>query len=75
MKYNMGILDRSIRFALAFVFIVLYATNVVTGSLSIVLLVIAGFFILTSLIGVCPLYLPFHIDTRSHEKKKETQKE
>jgi hypothetical protein len=35
-----------------------------------VLLAIAGVFILTSLISVCPLYLPFGISTLKKEGKK-----
>jgi hypothetical protein len=34
------------------------------------LLVIAGIFILTSLVGFCPLYLPFGINTLGKGDKK-----
>ena len=37
----------------------------VAGILAIILLIFAGIFILTSIFGVCPLYLPFGISTRS----------
>jgi len=56
MKKNMGSPDRIIRVILAIVFVVLYSTGTVTGTLGIVLLVLAGIFILTSLVGMCPLY-------------------
>lgn len=56
MKKNMGSLDRIIRTILAIVFVVLYFSGTVTGTWGIVLLVLAGVFILTSLIGMCPLY-------------------
>jgi len=68
MKTNMGIIDRVIRIVIALVFIGLHFANVVTGTLSIVLLVLAGVFILTSLIGFCPLYWPLGIHTWSKKK-------
>jgi hypothetical protein len=68
MKKNMGTIDKVVRILLALVVVVLYVTNIVTGTLGIVLLVLAGVFVLTSLIGFCPLYLPFGISTC---KKKE----
>ncbi len=64
MKKNMGITDRIIRILAAITVIVLYATGVLTGVWGIVLLVFAGIFILTSLFGVCPLYMPFGINTQ-----------
>lgn len=63
MKPNMGTTDKIIRIALAILVAVLYFTNVITGTLGIVLLVLAGVFVLTSLISFCPLYLPFGINT------------
>ncbi len=68
MKKNMGAVDKIIRIVLAVIVAVLYFTHVISGTLAIVLLVIAGIFILTSLISFCPLYWPFNISTN---KKKE----
>jgi hypothetical protein len=68
MKTNVGIIDRVIRIVVALVFIGLYFTNVVTGTLGIVLLVLAGVFTLTALIGFCPLYLPIGINTWGKNK-------
>ena len=56
MKKNMGNADRIIRFLLAVVVAILYFTHVITGTFGIVLLVVAGVFVLTSLISFCPLY-------------------
>jgi hypothetical protein len=56
MKANMGNTDRLIRVILALVMIALYATETVTGTAGIVLLVLAAVFILTSLVKFCPLY-------------------
>jgi len=56
MKKNMGSADRVIRILLAVVVLVLYFTNIITGTLGIVLLVLAGIFLVTSLVSFCPLY-------------------
>jgi len=67
MKKNMGNLDRLIRLLVAAVVIVLYFLNVITGTLAIVLMVVAAIFVVTSFISFCPLYLPFKINTRKKE--------
>lgn len=67
MKPNMGTIDRAIRILLAIVFIVLYLTGVVTGTFGIILLILAGIFILTSLVSFCPLYVPFKLTTRKKQ--------
>lgn len=64
MKKNMGTVDRVIRILIAVVVVVLFLTHVVTGTLGIILMVLAGVFVLTSLISFCPLYLPFGLSTR-----------
>lgn len=63
MKKNMGSADRVIRISLAIIFAVLYATNVITGALGVVLLVLAGVFLATSFTSFCPLYAPFGLRT------------
>ncbi len=63
MKKNMGILDRSLRIVIAAVLIVLFFTNVISGVLGIVLLVVSGVFLLTSILSVCPLYSLLGIKT------------
>lgn len=63
MKKNMGTADRIIRVIIAAIMVVLYFTGIVTGTLGIVLLVLAGVFTLTSVISFCPLYAPFGIKT------------
>ena len=63
MKKNMGAADRIIRIIIAAVIAVLFFTDVITGTLGIVLLVLAGIFLLTSLVNFCPLYLPFKLNT------------
>ncbi|CAN5646439.1 hypothetical protein BH10BAC2_BH10BAC2_00130 [soil metagenome] len=63
MKKNMGITDKLIRIILAIVFSVLYFTGTVTGTAGIVLLVLGGVFLFTSLISFCPLYMLLGINT------------
>ena len=68
MKQNMGTIDKVIRIIIAVIIAGLYFTNVISGTLGIVLLVFAGVFVLTSLISFCPLYWPFGISTAPKKK-------
>lgn len=63
MKKNMGNTDRGIRLLIAAIIAALYFTGVVTGTLAIVLLIIAGVFVVTSFIACCPLYAIFGLST------------
>lgn len=73
MKRNMGTVDRIIRTLAAIALIILFATGILSGSPGIVLLVFAGILLLTSIIGVCPLYIPFGIHTCCKRCKSELQ--
>ncbi len=64
MKPNMGTVDRAIRILAAIGIAGLYFANLISGTTAIILLVLAGVFIITSFISFCPLYLPFGISTR-----------
>jgi hypothetical protein len=70
MKKNMGTIDKVIRILIALVIIVLYATNVITGTLGIILLIVTALFILTSFLGFCPGYLLFGLSTNKKEVEK-----
>ncbi|MGB5666606.1 MAG: DUF2892 domain-containing protein [Maribacter sp.] len=70
MKKNMGSADRIIRFMVAAIVGVLYFTNVISGTLGIVLLVLAAIFLITSFISFCPLYAPFGLSTCKMQEKK-----
>lgn len=63
MKTNMGNLDRALRLLVAIVIGALYYLQVISGTTTIVLLVFAGIFILTSLVSFCPLYTLFGFNT------------
>lgn len=73
MKKNMGTIDKSIRFAVAAVVVVLFFLNIITGTLGIVLLVLAGIFVLTSLFSFCPLYPVIGMNTAKKEEGKATK--
>lgn len=60
---NMSNTDRIVRVVLAAVFAYLYFGGIVTGTLGIVLVVLGGVFLLTSVIAFCPLYAPFKFST------------
>jgi hypothetical protein len=61
MKKNMGTIDRVLRILLAIVVAVLYMTGAITSVLAVI-------FLLTGLIGFCPLYVPFKISTIGKSK-------
>lgn len=67
MKKNMGTIDKAIRITVAVVIAALYFINVISGTAAIILLALAGIFIVTSFIGFCPLYFPFRLSTRKKE--------
>jgi predicted ABC-type sugar transport system permease subunit len=64
MKANMGTIDRVVRVLVAAGIAYFYFTGQIDGPLGTGLLVLAVIFALTSLVGTCPLYLPFGISTR-----------
>jgi len=69
MKKNMGNVDKIIRILAAIIIATLYFTNILTGTLGIVLLVVSGVFVLTSLVSFCPLYAVFGLKTCPMEKQ------
>ena len=68
MKKNMGGADRSIRMLLAAVLAYLYFSGIVTGTWGLVLVILGGVFVLTSLVGFCPLYTAVGINTCATKK-------
>lgn len=69
MKNNMGLTDRIARVIIAAIIGILYFSGILSGTLGIVLMVIAGVFVLTSLMGFCPLYAPFGLNTCAIKKQ------
>lgn len=70
MKKNVSRMDRVVRVLLGIGLIVAYLMDIVSDTVGIIFLVLAGVFILTGLIRFCPLYLPFGINTRKLSKRK-----
>ena len=59
----MGTADRVIRTMAAVIVALLYYYDVISGTLGIVLLVLAAVFLLTSFVSFCPLYAPFGLSS------------
>lgn len=68
MTTNMGSTDKTVRIIAALLVGVLYLADVISGTVAIVLGLFALIFILTSLVGFCPLYAPFKFSTKPKEK-------
>ena len=66
----MGSTDSIIRIILAIVFAVLYFSNLITGTLGIVLLAVAAVFLITSIFRFCPLYPIIGLNTCKSTDKK-----
>ena len=64
MKSNMGLVDRLVRVGLVALVAVLFFTGQLSTAAAVVLGALAVVFLLTSVVGVCPLYLPFGLSTR-----------
>lgn len=67
MKKNMGTTDKVIRVLVAVIILVLYFTHVISGTLGVILLILAGIFVVTSLLGFCPLYWLLGLSTMKKE--------
>ena len=63
MKKNMGTIDRVARILVAILIGYLYFTKQISGTLGIVPIILAVVFLVTTLITICPLYLPFGLKT------------
>lgn len=63
MKKNMSKADGIIRVIIAAIIATLYFSNILTGTLGIILLVLAGIFVLTSFVSFCPIYAVLGIKT------------
>jgi len=61
---DMSSADRTIRAVVAVALAALIYFNVLTGTAAIVLGIVAGIFVLTALIGFCPLYTIFKFSTK-----------
>lgn len=63
MKPNMSGTDRILRILVAIAAVVLYFSSILTGTWGVIALVVAGIFLLTSIVSFCPLYAMFGLST------------
>lgn len=68
MKKNMGGIDRSIRFIVAAIIVLLYWQGVIESTFAYVLFALAGIFVATSFISFCPLYAIVGLNTCKTKK-------
>lgn len=64
MKPNMGSADRAIRITVAILIGILYFTGKISGTLAIVLGIVAVIFLVTGFVSTCQLYKILGISTR-----------
>jgi len=64
MTKNMGSIDRALRLSVVVAIAAAYFMGGLSGTVAILSGVIATAFLLTSLVGTCPMYLPFSFSTR-----------
>jgi predicted PurR-regulated permease PerM len=60
----MGTVDRIIRLSIVAIIAILYFAGQLSGTIAIVLGIVAAAFLVTSVISWCPTYVPFGISTR-----------
>ena len=70
MKTNMGVIDRVVRILLVILIAALYFTDVISGTLAIILGIVAVVFFITSITGFCGLYKIVGINTCKVNKTK-----
>lgn len=68
MKRNVGNVDRWVRILLAIAIVAMIIGDVLSGTLAIILGVVAALLLLTSAMGFCPVYFPFKISTHKETK-------
>jgi O-antigen/teichoic acid export membrane protein len=68
MRKNIGTTDRVIRLVMAAVIALLYVTDVLSGTWALILGLFALILLLSAWMRVCPLYIPFGMNT--FKKKK-----
>jgi hypothetical protein len=68
MVKNVGKSDQFIRIAFALIIAALYFTHNISGLAAIILGALAVVFLVTGLVRICPLYLPFKLSTNKKSK-------
>ncbi len=74
LKKNMGTLDKTIRISIALILLGLYiGGSIPEGTLTYIVVVVISIFLLTSIIGFCPLYALLNLTTRKQQKSSESE--
>ncbi len=74
LKKNMGTLDKTIRISITLILLGLYiGGSIPEGTLTLLLIIICTIFLLTSIIGFCPLYALLNLTTRKQHKSSESE--
>ena len=73
MKKNMGSVDRTVRILVALLIALLYILNVISGTVAVVLGIVAVVFLLTSFAAFCPLYVPLKINTMCKREQEQAE--
>jgi hypothetical protein len=68
MKKNLGSIDKAIRVLMAAIVFILVFAKVVTGTGAVILFILGVVLVLTSIVGFCPIYLPFGLSTMNKTK-------
>lgn len=64
MKANLGSIDKIVRVAIAVLLIVLFITEIISGIMVFISLIVASVLLITSTISYCPVYRACGINTR-----------
>ena len=70
MSHNVGGVERGIRIAIGLVLLGVAFTHVLTGTIAIVAYVVGGVALLTGLVGYCPAWTVFGINTCGMKEAK-----
>ncbi len=73
MKTNIGTIDRTVRILLAALVVVFYFTNVISGTVAIVLFIVAAIFLITAFFNFCPIWYFLGISTRKKQYSKQQE--
>lgn len=63
LEKNLGATDKIIRLAISAVIVILFATGLIGGPLAAGLLSLSAILVLTAVVGLCPLYRVFGINS------------
>lgn len=68
MKKNMGRIDRTLRLGAAAVIAALLIAGAVKGTTAVALAILAAIFVITTFVGICPIYKAMGLSTKASRK-------